>query len=226
MEITVVGHKRVSIRPERGTLHLRAGFESADKDEALSRTTDLVGTLSRRFQTWHAAPEAPITWYAVLPITTGSWRPHSQAGAVLPLRHLAAAAIRVKFRDFAALAQFGQQFGGSSGITMEHVEWALTEATRENLAAEVLGRAVEDARARALVLARAAGARDVQPAAIADPGLLSGIGDGPLGGPGFHSGVAMRGALAHPQGGSSEGIDLAPEDVVVEASVHVRFLAT
>lgn len=46
MEITVSGTGRSSLRPERATLHLTAGFESGDKAEAMSEATRVVNELS------------------------------------------------------------------------------------------------------------------------------------------------------------------------------------
>lgn len=223
MDITVVGRKRASVPPERATLRLVAGFESGDKGDCLNRTTSLVGKLSAHIQALEGAGVSPITWYAVQPITTRSWRPYSDAGAVLPLRHAASAVVKVTFRDFHALAQFAHQVGGSAGVSLEHVEWSLAEATRDQLVGEVLGQAVADAADRALTIARATGATAVRPLEVADPGLLSGVAPG---GPGRGEGAGMARAFAAVAPGPGEGIDLAPEDVVVEAEVHARFATT
>lgn len=227
MDITVVGHARASVKPERATLHLGAGFESGDKGDALTRTTTLVGKLQAQIAALEGAGVSPITWHAVLPVQTRSYRPYSDKGAVLPQRHAAESRLRVKFRDFEALSQFAAQVGGSAGVTLQYVEWALTEASQGHLRAQVLTQAVEEAKTRATAIAKAAGAHGVVPLEIADPGLLSGVsGTGPTG---QARSVSARQGLASFAGGApqdQQGIDLAPEDVVIEAEVHARYTTT
>lgn len=228
MDITVVGHARGSVKPERATLHLLAGFESGDKSDALTRTTTLVGKLQAQISALEGAGVSPITWHAVLPVQTRAYRPYSDKGAVLPQRHLAESRLKVKFRDFEALSQFAAQVGGAAGVTLQYVEWALTEVSRTYLRAQVLTQAVEDAKTRATAIAKAAGAQGVTPLEIADPGLLSNVtSSGPVGA--HVQAAAMRGGPVGFSGkvaGDEQGIDLAPEDVVIEAEVHARYTTT
>lgn len=226
MDITVVGHARASLKPERATLHVVAGFESGDKSDALTRTTALVGKLQAHIQAMEGVGVSPITWYAVLPVQTRSYRPYSDKGAVLPQRHVVESRIKVKFRDFDALSQFAAQVGGSPGVGLRDVEWTLTEANRTYVQGQVLAQAVADAQARATAIAKAAGVGAVTPLEIADPGLLSGVrGSGPTH---YAQAAAMRGGggFAGKAVGDEQGIDLAPEDVVIEAEVHARYTAT
>ena len=228
MDITVVGHAKASIKPERATLHLAAGFESGDKGDALARATALVGKLQAHILALEGAGMSPITWYAVLPVQTRSFRPYSDKGAVLPQRHVASSQLKVKFRDFEALSQFAAQVGATAGVTLQHVDWALTEASQTYLSGQVLAQAVGDATARATTIAKAAGASAVAPLEIADPGLLSGVpAGGAVGGPTYGASArAMAAAGFEAAGPGESGIDLAPEDVVIEASVHARFVTT
>ncbi len=219
MDITVVGTHKFAGKPERGTLSLSAGFESDAKDEAMRTTTALVNQLHDEFQTLKAAHPSPVTWFAVLPIRTRSWRPYNDKGKIVPMRYAAAASLRVKFRDFKALAQFGGEIGGRSGVTLEGVEWTLTEATKARVEAEVLAGAVKRARERALVMAKAGGAGDVVAVEIADPGLMRDVVSSVDGG---YGGATARTASSS----GSEDIQLVPEDVVVSATVHARFKAT
>jgi uncharacterized protein YggE len=163
---------------------------------------------------------APTTWSAVLPIGTRSWRPWSDKGAVLPMRHAASAMLKVKFRDFRALAGFADTWGGVDGVTLGGVEWTLTEGEQKRVEQEVLAGAVAQARERAQVLATAAGGGPVRCVEIADPGMLPerSFGGGPP------MAYAMRSGKAMDTGGG-EGIEIAPQDVEVEAVVHARFVA-
>ena len=220
MEITVSGTGRSSLRPERATLHLTAGFESGDKAEAMSEATRVVNELSADLRRLKELDPSPTTWSAVLPIGTRSWRPWSDQGAILPMRHAASARIMVKFRDFPTLAGFADHWGGRPGVTLGHIEWTLTEARQKETERSVLAQAVEVARERAQVLATAAGAGEVRCLEVSDPGMLGHRTEGePM------MLAASRSAYAKDAGGGGEGIEIAPEDVDIEATVHARFTA-
>jgi len=84
----------------------------------------------------------------------------------------------------------------------------------------VLAQAVEVARERAQVLATAAGAGEVRCLEVSDPGMLGHRTEGePM------MLAASRSAYAKDAGGGGEGIEIAPEDVDIEATVHARFTA-
>lgn len=219
MDITVVGTARASLAPERGTLHLTLGHEGGDKAQVLQATTALVQSFSAYVDELKHAQPSPTTWSAILPVRTRSWRPWSDKGQVLPLRHAASAEVQVKYRDFRALAATVDAWGAISGVTVNHVEWALTEATRTTQEAEVLRRAVADAQSRAQAMATAAGQGEVRWVELADPGLLQG-GARPTAG-GDVAVAAMRAGKAEAGGGT----DVAPEDIAWQVQVHARFSA-
>ena len=104
------------------------------------------------------AQRQPEAGAAVLPIGTRSWRPWTDSGQLVPMRHSAHARIMVKFRDFPTLAGFADHWGGRPGVTLGHIEWTLTETRQKETERSVLAQAVEVARERAQVLATAAGA--------------------------------------------------------------------
>ena len=222
MDITVIGTGRAALPPERATIHLTAGFEGADKAQVVRRTTDLVNALSAELTRLREHESRPTTWSAVLPIGTRSWRPWSDKGTVLPMRYAASSRVQVKFRDFRALSGFADAWGGLEGVTLGHVEWTLTEATRKETDERVRAEAVVDARERAQVYATAAGGGVVRCVQIADPGLLS---DGQADAPQVHA-MSLRGAYkAMDAGGGEGGIEIAPEDVETTAVVNARFVA-
>jgi len=218
MEITVAGTGTASLKPERATVHLSAGFEGPDPQTSLARTTDLVRRLADQIIRFEATRPSPTTWSAVLPIRTRSWRPYSDKGNLTPLVYAAVAQVQVKFRDFGALARFVDDWGGEEGVTLQSVQWALTEATRQEQERRVLAQAVSQARDRARVVAAAADAGDVRFLEVADPGLLGGER------PGAPQPLAMsaRPAAAAAMGGGGP-VELAPEDIEVSAVVHARF---
>jgi uncharacterized protein YggE len=220
MDITVVGTARASLAPERGTLHLTLGHEGGDKAQVLEATTGLVQSFSAYVDELKSAQPSPTTWSAILPVRTRSWRPWSDKGQVLPLRHAASAEVRLKYRDFSALAATVDAWGALAGVTVNHVEWALTEATRATQEAEVLRRAVADAQSRAQAMATAAGQGEVRWVELADPGLLQG-GARPAAGVESYTAASMRAGKADAGGGT----DVAPEDIAWQVQVHARFSA-
>lgn len=220
VEITVAGRGTASLRPERATLLLTAGFEGPEPQAPLHRTTNLVGRLAADLDRLKVADPSPTTWSSVLPIRTRTWRPYSDKGTLTPLVHSTVAQVQVKFRDFVALARFVETWGAVDGVTLVGVTWTLTEATRAAQERHVLARAVEQARSRAQVIATAAGAGEVYVVEVADPGLL---GEAWPGAP-LPAAVAARSA-ASPATGASP-VDLTPEDVEITAVVHARFTTT
>jgi predicted secreted protein len=124
--------------------------------------------------------------------------------------------LRVKFRDFKALAKLARELGGRPGVTLERIDWALTEATRAKVEVQVLAGAVKRARDRAVVIAKAAGAVEVVAVEITDPGLMRNVLSSVNSGYGV---VAERSSSK----GDSDDLQLVPEDVVVRTTVHARF---
>lgn len=220
MEITVVGAGRAAHPPERATLTLSANFEGADKSQVLGSTTTLVQALTQEIARLKEDPTHPTTWSAVLPIGTRSWRPWSDKGEVLPMRHAAHATLKITFRDFVALARFADAWGGVDGVTLDGVEWTLTEPLQQQTEAEVLASAVAHARERAQILATAGGGGTVRCLEIADPGLLASSRDSQ------DAPMAMY-ARSGAMGGAAQdgGIEIAPQDVEVQSVVHARFAA-
>lgn len=216
MQITVLGEATAAFRPERATVHLELGFEAPDQQTAVQRATVLANEFAAHVDELRGLHPAPVTWSALLPIATRHWRPYSHDGAVLPMRHGAAASAKVKFQDFQALSRFIDVWGSREGVTVAFVEWNLTQDARRREEAAVLSRAVENARDRAQVMADAAGAGQVRFLEIADPGLLvDGAAEANYGA----SAKMMRAAYD----GGGEGVNLRPEDVELEAHVHARF---
>lgn len=215
MQITVVGHAHASLPPERATLLMRLGVEGSDKQAALEHTTSLVQSFTTVVEQLKNMSPCPTTWSTVAPIGTRSWRPWAQDGTVLPIRHSAECTVQLKFHDFQALSRFIDQWGGRSGVTVDGVEWSLTETRRRAEEDNVLAEAVVQAHSRASTMARAAGEESVRFLEIADEGLLEGHAEAPH----VAYGAAMR-SMSSPD---SEGITIVPEDVTLQVTVHARF---
>lgn len=221
--ISVVGEHTIDSPPERAVLFLTAAFETDDKSRTLELATRLVQELSAELKAL-TATGGPATWFSVGSVQTHSWRPHADSGAIMPLRFAASVPLQAKFRDFAALAAFSARIGSRPGVRLDRVEWRLTQASERKVKEAALAGAVANARARALVMAKAAGFDDVVASQVADPGLLEGtIGGG--GGPVQFEKADLRLASAAPVAADldPDAIDLKPEDVSISAAVHARF---
>lgn len=220
MEITVVGNHKLVLAPERATLHLSVGHEADEMEPAVAAATREANMLRSQIEALRATVPSRITWFAVLPIRTRSWRPYNNDGLIMPLRFRAEADVRVKFCDFTALSTFAARAGASSAVSLEWVDWALTEATKGELERKALAEAVRNARERALLMAQASGAEDVSPVEVADPGLLRDVSPGDVR---IESAGLFRGSAKAATDGSG-AVDLAPEDIEIAASVHARFV--
>ncbi|MGM0385750.1 MAG: SIMPL domain-containing protein [Actinomycetota bacterium] len=221
MQVSVVGEQAVRIPPERGELHLTAGFEGEDKGRVVEATVDLVGELSAEIEELTSG-EGPASRYTVGPLQTRSWRPQNELGQVLPLRYSASVPVMVRFEDFDELSRFASRCAARNGLALGHVEWQLTETTLRRTRETASAAAVVHARSRALVMAKAAGFTYVMPNELADPGLL--IGSPPEGARPLET---VRAEASMGGGGQidPDAIDLRPDDIVVTAVVHGRFTA-
>lgn len=216
MIITVAGEHRLSRPPERATLSLRLAFEADEPAAAMQAVEHAAAALAEDLDTLHRADPSPITSATVQAPGTRSWRPWSQDGRQLPVRHEASVRATVTFQHIPALAAWASRWGARDGWSVESVDWTLTEEVRARLEADALAGAVADARRRAQVVAAAAGAGPVTMLDVADPGLLPGTVD-----PGS-PGMELK-ARAMDVGG--EGVEVSPADVEITVRLHARFEA-
>ncbi len=220
MEISVQASHEQWLRPEIGRLRARAAAEAATKEEVLTKVTDVVTTFSAELKRLAGLEVAPVRDVIVRPITTSSWRPVNR-GRMQPPIYTANATMQADFTDFTALADIAAKFGAIDGLNLDLVEWRLTDATQERAEHEGLTAAVGAAKDRALVMARAAGATSVRCLQLADPGLMSD--------PSRQAAPVMYDAMASgmmrgkAMSAEVQGIEIAPEDLMVAVQVQARF---
>lgn len=218
MEISVQGTHEETVRPEVARLHAQASAEAGSKDEVLRTATGVVQQLSAELNRLQQA--GAVAKVVVRPISTSSWRPINR-GRQQPPIYRASAGLQADFTDFAALADLAARFGATEGLELNWVEWRLTDATRRDLENVCLTKAVEQARERALVMARAAGQSEVVFVQLADPGLL---GEAPRR-EAFASPAPMAGMMRSAKMADElAGIELQPEDLTVSGTVQARFV--
>lgn len=217
MEISVQGTHEETVQPEIGRLHAGAQVEAGGKEEALRTATAVVQRLHAELKRLQEAGQ--VSQIVVRPISTSSWRPVAR-GRQQPPIYRAHADVRADFTDFAALADLAAHLGAMEGLELNRVEWRLTDATRRELENTCLTRAVEQARDRALAMARAAGESAVAFVQLADPGLLGQRPAAEAFG-GMPRAAMMRSA---PMTDDLAGIEIQPEELTVSGVVEARFV--
>lgn len=218
MILTVVGSHRATRRPELATVHMTVEFEGTDPRDPMldaQQAARLLGNELLGLQAPQSSQEPSVSTVVVDAPVTGSMRPFDPTGGEQPLRYGVRIPVQATFVDFQVMGQQCAAWGAREGLRINHVTWELREESRRELSDEVLAGAVADAVRRAQVMARSLGANDVAVVEVADPGLLQGASSSPSDAP-----MMMKAFGA--MGGSGEVVDLAPQEIVVEASVHVR----
>ncbi len=217
VEITVRGEHSAFQPPQRGTVHLTAALEGPREAAAHEGVAEAVRSVTLQVTPLHDPATGPVTWWASDQLRTWARRPWSNEGKQLPLVFHASAGLQVKFSDFAALSRWVAGVLPVKGVTVQRIEWALTEARKQELTREVRAAAVRDAQRKAQSYADALALGAVVPVALADAGMLH-QGLAPTSG---NQAVAfVRGAAAS----SGPEISFAPSDIEVSAAVDARFL--
>ncbi|MBG6107583.1 SIMPL domain-containing protein [Frigoribacterium sp. CG_9.8] len=217
--ITVQGSFSSFYPPERATVQLSVGFEGAGREPVFSETLAVSSTVRSLLIERHSPAAGPVTWWSSESIQVWSSKPWSQDGVQLPPVFHSRVGFSVKFSDFIAMAQWIEVVAVLDGLTVGSITWALTEARKTAVIAEVRSRAVKDAVAKASVYAQGIGLGSVRAVALADPGMLGErIGASDDGG--SHPALRMMSA------GSAPELSLTPEDIEVDAVVDARFVAS
>lgn len=218
--ITVQGSFTAWYPAERATVKLAVAFDGPRRTDVLEAATRHLQTVVESVKALHNPSAGPVTWYSSDRIRVWAHRPWNKDGKQLPPVHNAAINVTVKFKDFDVLAEWIARTAELPGVRVNGIDWALTEARRTSVTAEVRSRAVKDAADKARVFAQAIGLSQVRAIAIADPGMLGVEGRGSIEAP-----TMMRAAAAGGGGGAAE-LNFTPEDIEVSASVDARFEAS
>ena len=216
--ITVRGRFSSFYPPERATVKVSVGFEGSEREPVFSETVAVSSRVRSLISGRLSPTDGPITWWSSDSIQVWSSKPWNQHGAQLPPVFHSRVGFSVKFSDFAVMAEWIEQVAVIEGLTIGAISWALTEARKTAVIAEVRSRAVEDAVAKASMYAQSIGLGSVHAVALADPGMLgdrvgaSDDGASPQMSPMMVTGVAPE-------------LSLTPEDIKVDATVDARFVA-
>ncbi|SDS42814.1 SIMPL domain-containing protein [Microterricola viridarii] len=215
--ITVSGEAERKHAAERAVLHLSVGFEGPERDDVLEQSARLHSELSAQLGYLHSPGTGPVLEWAGEQLRVWGQRPWSQTGEQLPVVHHSAASLSATFNDFVALSRWVGEIALLDGVTVNGVDWSLSDATRHEVESAVQRDAVAAAVKKAEIYAASLGFTGVIPEAISDPGLL-GDDEHPL------AKMAMRTSMGAADAGG-DVTTLKPEEIRVSAAVHARFSA-
>lgn len=162
MQITVRGSATHHLHPEQARITLTIQHTTAHKQEALRATQRTAADVVAELKRLQSAEGAPLESYVMERVRTSVWRKEDAKGRPLPSEFSATVTITALFSDFSEMSEFLAAWGGLEGLSIDHIEWLLTEATRRDRTADVLTEAVAAARQRAQVIAEATGCTRVE----------------------------------------------------------------
>jgi uncharacterized protein len=161
-------------------------------------------------------------------LSTGSYRPSSNAHPDLARRFTASTRFEVKFRDFARLGSFATTLSATPFVSIAKVEWRLTAATEASLGTQSRQLALQDAIAKATDFADVLGKSTVMAEEVNGGYTNSTV----------SSTQAFMGARQRPHvkammmasGGGVDGeedaeLSFEPQSVTLTSNVNVKFVA-
>ena len=217
--ITVQGTASTKHAPEQATVSITVSNDGPARDAVFADTTKVAETITTALTGLHDTQSGPVIAWSSERVSVWSDRPWNNEGAQLPLVFHASIGIRATFSDFDTLARWVETVAITDGVAVTSIEWELRDTTRDALLEEVRTQAVQDAAAKALVYARAAGLTSVTATAIADPGLLGSPGVVPEP---FPASPRMFAAKAMSDGSA---LAFTPQELEISAQVDARFAA-
>ncbi|WP_037182005.1 SIMPL domain-containing protein [Rhodococcoides fascians] len=216
VEITVVGRGQATYPPERCTVSLAVRTDGRTAEAAAEPAHRLVRELTGLIDPLYNPSSGPIDAWALDQVRHSRSRPFNHNGEQLPYVYQALASIEVKFSQIDVVDAFVYAVSALDGVDIGHFDWSLTEATSAENTRRVRASAVQDAVSKAEVFAHSVGRSTVSARAIADPGLLG------VAAASHQDYVVASRAYAAPD----DGFEPKPQDIVIRAEVHARFVAT
>ncbi|QJU53834.1 SIMPL domain-containing protein [Herbiconiux sp. KACC 21604] len=219
--ITVSGSNEQHHNPELAVVRIGVGFEGSKRDSVLAATRAAHESLTGSLESLRDEDHGPVRVWHSEDIRVWGQRPWSQDNQRLPVEFHSAVFVDAEFDDFEALSEWIDVVAVREGIAVDGITWSLAPETDAVVRAEARRAAVADAVAKAEEYAAALGLDEISPVSIADAGLLD---DARGAGGGGQAPRAM--ALMAKSAPTPGGIELRPATIVVEASVHARFVAS
>ncbi|NYJ75244.1 SIMPL domain-containing protein [Allobranchiibius huperziae] len=214
MSLTIRVHETATRHcpAERADLQLRIQAEGTDKHAVAERVRTVLRLLTDELADLERG--GAVRRWSNEQVTTWSDRPYDPDGRRLPLTHQTSADVQARFADFEQLGHAVEQWCEIDEVRVEHVQWELTTATRNEASNSLRAQAVRSADEHAHQYARAAGKQAIEAVVIADSGSAQG-------------GAEFREqARFAPSSGSSTDLRFAPRRIAVTIAIDVEFLAS
>lgn len=227
MLIRVSDNYEVRLQPERGTVSLRVLVEGADKTAVTEQATEVLERLTARVREILNPGRGPVTAFNQGQLQNSAHHPWNQDGRQLPWVYQTSATMTARFSDFGALFGFIEDVATWPGVEVHGVKWELTCRTEELALADAQAEAVRRVTEKALRLATAAGATEMVPTILADPGLLHATGGAGVSPTSRESlGRMPMAAFATADARAGSGLSFQPEDIVLVAAIEAEFEAS
>lgn len=220
LQITCNGESTIYHPAERAVVFITVSSDGPSQSQVsqeVTLTSDQLQvslkTMALKDPTGQAAPNAPVTHWSMTSLSTGSWQPTDNRGKNLARRFTASSRLEVKFRDFAQLGTFTSELAQTKFVSVDRIEWRLTDATKAELGRQCRRNAVKDAMAKAKDYADAAGKADFEILEITD-GVASS---------GYIPPYRRMFSAAPGAGGDGQELNFEPEDVSISSSLTAKF---
>ncbi len=216
--ISVAGEATRWVRAERGVARVSVQHEHEDRATAVQATAAVHAELAGEAEA-HVRSGAATRWQTEQVWVSTIQRYLKDSDTSIPIQ-VARVSLIVRFSDWDALSDWVSDVAGRDGVSVDGVDWVLTEAKERAVRSAVRVDAVHDARTRASAYAGAIGHERISLEALYEPGLRpSGGSDS---GGGFAGPRMMKASFAD----SSAMIELTPPELEVTASISADFVTT
>ena len=200
-------------------MYIGVGIEGPSKAPVVKQATKVLAELTESVKKLHNPSKGPVTWYSQDQLINDSRRPYNQDGLIMPLVYSTQAGMQVKFSDLKLVFSFIEDISAWEGISVNGINWALTEKTKAKAITLSRTGAVRASAVKALDYAKAAGYSKVRPIFIADPGMLPHISGNDHGSP-------MPAAYARTSGGADyPQLTFKPQDIKITCAIDAEYEA-
>ncbi|KAB8071862.1 hypothetical protein BDV29DRAFT_11496 [Aspergillus leporis] len=220
LTINTVGTSTLHRQAERAVITLDVSSEgnnqstvSQDVTHTSNRLQSLLKETSPKQASGDATPQAPVTFWSMSSISTGSYLPWDHDKQEHRARvYTARTNFEVKFRDFSKLGEFVSDVAKDPFVSVRDIDWRLTDETTKALGQECRKLAVWDALSKAKDYAGALDKSNLRPVEIDDvqgnssPALFA----------------CARRAPAYGESAGEQALNFVPESCEIQCSVKMR----
>lgn len=222
--IHVQGKAKLYRVAERAKLDVQVSSSEYEQSAASANVVTTVSSLQNqldqlcpRLDSGEISSEAPVSFYSIGSLTTSNDDEydddHSKTGKRI---YTATSSVDIRFRDFTKLGELVVSFSTMPFVSLQAIEWKLTEEKQADLEEEAKLEALRHAFKRANGYADVIGRRNVTPVKIDDTQYM------------YSEGRVMQTARkisSNASFGIGVGLDFEPQQVEVNATLEVEFHA-